>query len=129
MEFYSSQSSADERAMYDRYRSMTGDLLKKLEETLYGYSEYGARFQEYQAGKTPHPESSFEPAEYHTVAALYYARVLSDLPSADAVKQKEKQALMQVIQHHYQKALQEGSTNHDLRGLKSFLEGADAMLN
>ena len=129
MEYYSSQSSSEQRAQYDQYRAQTGKLLKSLEESLYGYSEYGARFQDYQAGKTPHPESSFEPAEYHTVAALYYARVYSDLPANENAKRKEKEDLMKVIQHHYQKAVQEGSTNHDLRGLKTLLEKASEMMN
>ncbi|MEQ8351639.1 MAG: tetratricopeptide repeat protein [Leptospiraceae bacterium] len=129
MEFFSSQSDAEQRAQYDRYRAQTGDLLKGLEEALYGYSEYGKRFQDYQAGRTTHPETSFDPAEYHAIAALYYAMVLNDLPSTPGLKEKEKQSLIQVIDHHYRKAIQGGSRNSDLRNLKSFLEGADAMLN
>ena len=128
MEYYSNQGSAEERAKYDAYRSQAGQLFKSLEESLYGYSEYGARFQNYQSGQTRHPETRFDPADYHTMAALYYARVFNDLPTG-SVKLKEKSDLIRTIQHHYSRALEEGSQNPDLQNLKSILEKADSLVS
>lgn len=121
MEYYSSQSSVDQRRMYDGYRRITGDLLKQLEESLYGYDEYGARLEDYRSGRTRHPESGFSPAEYHSIAALYYARVLGDLPGSAEAKRKEKQDLIRIIRHHYEKAIQGETDNPELRRIEGLL--------
>ena len=62
------------------------------------------------------------------MAALYYARVFNDLPTG-SVKLKEKSDLIRTIQHHYSRALEEGSQNPDLQNLKSILEKADSLVS
>ncbi|MCB1138300.1 MAG: tetratricopeptide repeat protein [Leptospiraceae bacterium] len=122
MEFYSAQSSADQRQAYDSYRKQTGELLKGLEEKLYGYQEFGPRLKEYESGSTRHPESSFDISQYHGIAALYYARVLSDLPGNADAKRKEKAALLRMVEHHYEKAMQGNPGIPELQSLGSLIE-------
>ena len=122
MEYYANQSGAAERARYDALRTQLGNMLKTLEQELYGYEEFGQRLKEYEKASTRHPDSTFDPAEYHTIAALYYAQMFGDLPPQPEARAKEKEQLLEMIRHHYEKAMQGGSTHPDLRRLGELLK-------
>lgn len=98
MEYYSPQTTAEDRKNYDEYREKTAADLKWLNDNLYGFDRFTASMRNFRNAELKAADTGLSAGEYHRTGALFYHELLGELPK-NGMETKQKE-LTDLVQYH-----------------------------